>query len=170
MVLSQCLSVISHSSPGMPYYFYFASHWDMVKGRSVSFSDAARPQPPPPTLMSCYFGVLGPQELFSKTLCSEHPPPPPPPPSQNTHLNSRAIIIQNFPQLHTITVQCEIPPTQQINTQCKQCLCTHGPVCEGLRPRSISMFTGYCTCRIHNIHTIIQEHNDCIYLALSCLL
>ena len=68
-------------------------------------------------------------------------PLPPPPLSQNTPLNPRAIIIQHFPQLHTITVQCEIPPTQQIHIQCKQCLCTHGPVCEGLRPRGLSMFT-----------------------------
>ena len=64
----------------------------------------------------------------------------------------------------TITVQCEIPPTQQINTQCKQCLCTHGPVYEGLRSRSLSL-------GIVNIHTIIiKEHNDCSYIALTSLL
>ena len=80
-----------------------------------------------------------------------------PPPSQNTHLNPRAIIIQHFPHLHTITVQCEIPPTQ-INAKCKQCLYTHGPVCEGLR--CLSMFTGYCTCRAHNIHTIINPRTQ----------
>ena len=80
--------------------------------------------------------------------------------NQNTHLNPRAIIIQHFPQLHTITVQCEIPPTQQIYTQCKQCLCTHGPVCEGPRPRPLSMCTGYCTSRVHNILTIINPRTQ----------
>ena len=55
----------------------------------------------------------------------------------------------------TITVQCEIPPTYQISAQCKQCLCTHGPV-------SLLMFTRYCTCKVHNIHTIINPRTQCL--------
>ena len=48
----------------------------------------------------------------------------------------------------TITVQCEIPPTHLINTQYRQCLCTHGQV-------YLSM--------------LIQEHNACSYIAQVAL-
>ena len=41
----------------------------------------------------------------------------PPPPLQILYLRFRT----------PGTVQCEIHPTHLINTQCKQCLCTHGP-------------------------------------------
>ena len=91
----------------------------MVIGRSVSFSDPARPpgggvgrpkHPKPPPQF--FFGVLRPHEHFLANFFfqlnnSTHPPPPPhphlhaPPSHQNTHPNPRAII--NSPNNCTMT-------------------------------------------------------------------
>ena len=124
-----------------------------VKGRSVSFSEPERPQG-----RGSYFAFQDLRNILRKKKFSEqkhllrkkknlanknfhHPL------RTLTHLNPHAII--NNP---TMTVQCEIPPTHLINTQCKQCLSTHGP--------SLSI----------NIHTISNNHNACSYIALICLL
>ena len=119
----------------------------MVIGRSVSFSDPARPpgggvgRPKHPKIPPSEKKLVGkktytffaspppPKKNISVTK-NFHPPPPPthprptptPPPSpQNTHLNPGAIT--STPNNSCVRYGLQ-PPTHLINTYSQQCLCT----------------------------------------------
>ena len=122
----------------------------MVIGRSVSFSDPARPPgggvgpPKHPKIV-----LRSQEDVFAETkfqlLKTSTPPPPTPTPSpQNTYLNPCAII--STPNNSCVRYGLQ-PPTHLINRHCQQCLYTWS---------SLSI----------NVHTISNpQHND-----ISCIM